>query len=254
MKVRILPSAFGAAQDYQYLTSFLVGGTIAIDAGCLGLSSASGALMKLRHVFITHAHLDHVGTLPIFLESGHNQGGGPLQVYGPREALDVLRTNLLNDQVWVDYARLAKGDGACLELHPLESEQPVGLDGLKVTAVAVDHTVPTFGYLVDDGSCAVAFGADSGPTQRIWEIARATDHLRAAFLECSFPNAFDTLAAKTGHLTPSLWIGELSKLPPETTVVAVHIKPRYRERVIAELEALGHGRTWIGRADHEYVW
>jgi ribonuclease BN (tRNA processing enzyme) len=227
---------------------------MAIDAGCLGLCSASGGLAGVKHVFITHAHLDHVGTLPIFLESGRDPGAGKLRVYGPRETLDVLRTNLFNDQVWVDYAQLAEGDGACLELHPLEPEELVVVDGLKVTAVPVDHTVPTFGYIIDDGSCAVAFGADSGPTERIWEIARATDRLRAAFLECSFPNALDTLAAKTGHLTPRLWIHELSKLPPETTTIAVHIKPRYRERVIAELEALGHVRTWIGRTDHEYVW
>ena len=254
MKVRILASAGGDARHSQYLTTFLVEGRVAIDAGCLGLHSAAPGMAELEHVFLTHAHLDHVGTLPIFLESVWGRAQGPVQVHGPRAALDVLRTHLLNDQVWVDYARLAEGDGACLGLRPLEPEKPVVLAGLTITAVPVAHTVPTFGYVVDDGSCAVCFGADSGPTERIWQIAGATGRLRAAFLECSFPNDLTALAQQSGHLTPRLWAGELRKLPPEVAAIAVHIKPRYREQVMAELQALGDDRITIGAMDRDYSW
>lgn len=36
----------------------------------------------------------------------------------------------------------------------------------------VNHTVPTFAYIVGDGSVTVIFAADSGPTERLWTLAR----------------------------------------------------------------------------------
>ena len=49
---------------------------------------------------------------------------------------------------------------------------PVRVNGLSVTPVAVDHIVPTYGYIVTDGRINSVFGADSGPTERIWQLAQ----------------------------------------------------------------------------------
>ncbi len=77
--------------------------------------------------------------------------------------------------------------------------------------------------------------------------------LRAVFLECSFPNRLGEMAAKTGHLTPELWTRELKKIPADASVFAVHIKPHYRDEVIAELDALGNGRVRVAEMGREYV-
>src|SRR5262245_8376441 len=68
MKAMLLPSAL-AAGPHQYLTTFLVNGTVAIDAGSLGLYGSPQDQSRVRHVFLTHAHMDHVASLPIFLEN-----------------------------------------------------------------------------------------------------------------------------------------------------------------------------------------
>ncbi len=251
MRVRILTSAPGDRPE-QYLTTFVVEDTVAIDAGALGLHSASCDAGHLAHIFITHTHVDHVGTLPLFLEGWRDHRNSPARVYGSPATLSQLREHLFIDGVWLDYSQVqARTDW--VELLPVETERPVPIGNLRITGVPVDHTIPTLGYIVEDGSSAFVFGADSGPTERLWEIARATPGLRTAFLECSFPNRLGELAAKTGHLTPELWTRELKKIPADVSVLAVHIKPRYRDEVVAELDALGDGRVQVAEMGREYV-
>jgi len=250
MRVRILASAPGDRPE-QYLTTLVVENRVAIDAGSLGLHSTF-ADAGLGHIFITHSHVDHVGTLPLFLEAWRDHRNGPAHIYGSRATLTEVREHLFNDGVWVDYSQL-QAQAGWVELFPVEPEQPVSVGNLRIRGVPVDHTVPTMGYIVEDGSSAFVFGADSGPTERLWTVARATRNLRAAFLECSFPNRLRELAAKTGHLTPELWALELKKLPTDVSIFAVHLKPRFRDEVIAELAALGDGRVQVAEMGREYV-
>ena len=56
-------------------------------------------------------------------------------------------------------------------LQELKPEEEVVVGDLHITPVPVDHAVPTFGYIVTDGKSTVVFGADSGPTERIWQLA-----------------------------------------------------------------------------------
>jgi ribonuclease BN (tRNA processing enzyme) len=253
MKVRIFPASPGEASHEQHLSTYAVDDVAAIDAGCLGLHSRSPDAVGIRHVFLTHAHIDHIGTLPIFIEGRTTPEAPPVRVFGPSETLEALREHVFNGQVWVKFEALSRGEHPAIEFTPVRPEETVIVSHLRVTPVPVAHTVPTYGYIVDDGSCAVAFGADSGPTGRIWELAAATGRLRAAFLECSFPDALEELAVKTCHLTPRLWAREAAKLPPDIEVIAVHIKPGHRERTVGELLALAGGRFRIGRPGREYI-
>ncbi len=77
--------------------------------------------------------------------------------------------------------------------------------------------------------------------------------MEESFLECSFPDSHEPLARRTGHLTPRLWVAELEKLPREVTVFAVHIKPRFRDRVVRELQAVGDPRVVVGEAGRDLV-
>lgn len=253
MKVRILPNSPGDVTGVQHLATYVVDGEVAIDAGCLGLHSTLPDASRIKHVFLTHAHIDHVGTLPIFIENGPAPDGRPVRVFGPSATLETLREHIFNGRVWVTFEALLGENPGWLELTPMRPEQTVVVNELQITPVSVEHTVPTFGYIVDDGSSVVVFGADSGPTDRIWKLATATGRLRAVFLECSFPDALEELATRTGHLTPRLWAREAAKLPAETSVIAVHTKPFYRERIISELAELADGRARIGEVGREYT-
>lgn len=213
MKVRILGSSLRDAKHQQYTSSYIVNGTVAIDAGCLGTWGTPEDQQQVRAVFLTHSHVDHVGTLPLFVENVFTPDESCPVIYGHAETIESIQSSVFNDRIWPDFVRLSTPAVPFLRLETLEPEQPVTVYGLKITAVPMDHVVPTFGYVVDDGACSVIFGGDSGPTKRLWEIASETANLRGVFLEAGFPNSMRWLAATSHHLTPGCSRKKLLRFP-----------------------------------------
>jgi ribonuclease BN (tRNA processing enzyme) len=254
VQVTLVPSSESAGQRrrQQFLTTYLINDRVAVDAGCLGLHGTPADQAKVRHLFLTHSHLDHVASLPSFLENVYCPDGPCVTVHGNAAVLDSLRRDLFNDRVWPDFIRLSEMGPPFLRLHELRSGQTVEAEGLRVTAVAVHHSVPTLGYLFEDESAAVVLASDTGPTSEIWERANALPNLRAVFLEASFPDAMRELAEKTGHLTPALFREEVRKLTRPARLIAVHIKAAFRERVVQELSALKLPNFEVGRFGRPY--
>ncbi|MFM8803479.1 MAG: MBL fold metallo-hydrolase [Planctomycetia bacterium] len=242
MRVELLHSSVPAS-DLQFLVSFLVNDEVAIDAGSLGLLADLRRQERVRHVFLTHEHLDHVATLPIFLENVYHPGPDCVEVLASRELLDMLHGDLFNDRVWPDFIDLSRPDDAFVRTTAIEPMQPVSRAGLTVTPVSVSHGIDTLGLVVDDGRSVVAFPSDTGPTSRLWDYLATQDRLRAVFLEVSFPQALAGLAAHTGHLSPATFAAEIGKLPPERARsvrwIVVHRKARYAAEIARELAALG---------------
>ncbi len=73
MKVTLVPSSIATGDEHpsQYLISYLINDALAIDAGSLGLYGTPQQQAMIKHVLITHTHIDHTATLPIFLENAY---------------------------------------------------------------------------------------------------------------------------------------------------------------------------------------
>ena len=254
LRVRLLPSAVSGDGKLQYATSYLVGDSVAIDAGSVGMYGGPAAQGLLRHVLLTHSHTDHIASLPILLENTLTQDGPALEVWAGRETIACLNEDVFNDRVWPRLEVLRRPSGPALVLHELESEREFKLGELAVLPVAVDHTVPTLAFIVSNGRSSVVISGDSGPTQRLWQLAMARPELKAVFLEASFPDELGELALVSKHLTPQSFAGERAKLKRELDFIAVHVKPRYREQVLAQLRALDIPGLEIGVPGKEYRW
>jgi ribonuclease BN (tRNA processing enzyme) len=252
MKIKLLGSSVQDTARRQYVSSYLINGTVAIDVGCLGFYGTPQEQEAIQHIFLTHSHADHTASLPIFVENAWTPAGKCARVYGSPETLQGIQKHVFNDVMWPDFIALSKNMPPFLHTSPLEAEVPVEADGLTITPVPVHHVVPTFGYVVNDGKSAVIFGGDSGPTHQLWEIAHQTPNLRAVLLEACFPNALTGLAKASLHLTPEMFGGEVAKMPVGVKVLAVHIKVRYRDQVIRELHALQLPNLEIGECEKEY--
>lgn len=252
MKIRIVGSSVGGGDPQQFLLSYVVDGAISIDAGCIGLMSPLADQSRIRHVFLSHSHIDHISSLPCFLDNVYAPGPECVTLYGHAATLESLRTDFFNDRIWPDLVRLSAEETPFLKLVPLSSEQSVSVEGVTVTPVELDHVVPTFGYLISSGPSTVAIISDTAPSQRVWEVANAAPQLKAVFLEVSFPDSMAWLAEKTKHLTPLLFRDEIAKLTRPVDVIAVHIKPAFRAQVIQELEALKLPRLCIGESEGIY--
>ncbi len=238
MNVSLIATA-AAGAGRQILTSYLINDRLAVDAGSVGLLVPVQAQMRVRDIIITHSHLDHVASLPVFLDNVYTGTADAVTVHGTAPVLESLQCDFFNGRVWPDYVGLSRSEAPFLRLSELEPGRPVFLDGLRVTPVPVNHVVPTIGLLVDDGSSAALFSSDTAPTEAIWQAANAAPHLDAVFLEASFPDEMAGLAEVARHLTPRLFAAEIAKLRRPARLFAVHIKPRYHERIVAELMSLG---------------
>ena len=241
LRIRLLPSSPVAPGTLQTLTSILVDDHIAVDAGSLGLGCEPGRLRSVDHVLLTHSHADHVATLPIFLES-RDAGDDPgFSLYASPETLRSLETDLFNDRAWPSLERFAWTENR--RWHALAPGTPVEAGGYRITAAAMNHPVPTYGYVIEKDGTAVAIAGDTGPTRDLWTLAADTPGLGAVVVECSFPDELEDLARVTGHLTPSLLSREIEHVPGDVPVWVHHIKPRYRDAVLEQLGRLGRSRV-----------
>jgi len=255
VKVTLVPSSVSdrGLQQHQFLTSYRINETLAIDAGSLGLAGTVEEQAAIKHVLLTHTHMDHIASLPIFVENAYEGDSDCVTIHGSEPVLSCLRHDVFNGRVWPNMLHLSPRRAPFLRMEVLEPGRAIELEGLRITAIPVDHVVPTFGFLVEEEGAAVLIVGDTGPTETIWQFANRTPNLKAVFLEATFPNSMAQLAEVSKHLTPSLFGREISKLKHRPRVVAVHIKARYREQVISELEKLGIPELEIGAMDRVHA-
>lgn len=237
MKLKVL-GCYGGIAPGQGMTSFLVNDTVALDAGGLSFGLSVDRQAKVKDVFISHAHLDHTCCLPFLIDNSFSSPGFSLRIYGVHEVTTALSRHLFNGSLWPDFTSIPDDLTPVLKLITLEPDKPIKVGKLKIRAVPVSHSVPTTGFIVDDGQGSLAFSSDTGPTQHFWEVVNATRNLRAVITESSFPNGEETLARVSGHLTPAMLGEELSKLKRDVPVYIYGPKPRFISRITRELSLL----------------
>ena len=252
MKVMLVPSSMSEPAGQQFLTSFLINDTVAIDAGSIGFFADPHTQARVRHVLISHSHIDHLASLPILLDNIVLLSDIPVTIHASSVVHDCLRRDLFNHRLWPDFFELKAGATPFLRFEALESGQTVQVQDLRITAVAVNHVVPTLGFIIDDGSSAVVIASDTGPTDEIWTRANQLANLRAVFLESTFPSELAGLAVVSRHLTTEGFASEVQKVKPGTRLFAVHLKARFQLQVRAELQALAMPNLEVAEPGREY--
>ncbi len=115
--------------------------------------------------------------------------------------------------------------------------------------------MPTVGLLVSDGKSIVAFSSDTAETDEFWNVINRAPHIDALLIEASFPNSMARLAEVSRHFTPASLRRDLSKLNHNgLDILAVHIKPAYRQMVIDELNALNIPKLGVMEPGKTYNW
>lgn len=250
MRVMFVPSS--TPRHPQMFTSYLVDGVVAIDAGCLDQVGDLAVMSAVKHVFLTHSHLDHIASLPPFLDAVYDGSGDCVTIHGHAHTLECLRKDIFNNRIYPDFLHISTFRPPYLKLNELKAGQVVEACGLRVTPVEVNHVVPSFGYVVDDGKSATVFPADTGPTDEIWKVAARIPHLKAVFLECTFPGSMQWLAEIARHLTPALYAQEIQKLGRPMRYITIHLHPRHKPLVVDELMAMKLPGVEIGEPGATY--
>ena len=258
MRIQLLPSTFdgrGHATLEQRLTCFLIDDCVAVDAGSLGIALTSDQRSKVRNIIVTHPHMDHIASLPIFIDDLYPTLTEPVRVHATPEVIELLERDVFNWNVYPRFSDLRNNYGPVMEYVPIPIGSAFPVAHLSVIAVPVNHIVPTVGLVVSDSSSSVAFSSDTAETDLFWDVVNDTPHLDALLIEASFPDNMAELAEVSRHFTPASLGRELKKLDHNgIDVLAVHLKPSYRDLIIRELYALNIPKLGVMEPGKTYSW
>jgi ribonuclease BN (tRNA processing enzyme) len=239
MKIEIL-GCYGNINGRYRATSFLMNDTILLDAGTVTEVLDDERLKEISTVLISHTHIDHIKGLFPFVDELVMMGGGySIAVVAVKQVLDMIATHLFNNVVWPDFTAIPSKDSAVIRTSELTVEKESPLNGITVKPIQMSHTVFTTGFVVKEKGKGFMFTADTGPTERFWEVAREEKGIEFIIADVSFPNRLSSFARLSRHgtlaaLTHSLDRHGLADMP----VYISHIKPIFRQEILAELEGL----------------
>jgi len=239
MKINVIGCS-GAKFPRHNAPAFLLDEEILFDAGSLTSTLNEKAQMKIRNIFITHAHLDHIRSIPFLADNivvgkKHTK----ITLFSISPVISMIKRHLFNSAVWPDFTIIPNPGDAILNLVALKAGEPVILDGYTITPHKVNHTLPAVGYLVEDiKGKRFFYTGDTGPTAATWKKIKHSK-LDCLIIDVSFPNSMRDLAIKTGHLTPELLREELVRFEqaPEHIYIT-HPKPQYFMTIKKQVGAL----------------
>jgi len=239
MKVKVLGCS-GAELPGHRPTSFLLDGKLLFDTGSLTNVLDIKEQFKIKHIFITHSHLDHIMGIPFLAENLiFRKKKYSVNILSISYVVKAISKSLLDGSIWPDFTVIPNIHEGILNLIELRSGQPIKIDDYTITPYPVNHSVPATGYLVEDKRKRRFFyTGDTGPTGSTWvEIGERKIH--CLIIDVSFPSGMEKIALETGHLTPRLLRKELLEIKPSPEkIFAIHIKPRYFKTVKSELQKL----------------
>jgi ribonuclease BN (tRNA processing enzyme) len=146
--------------------------------GAVGALQNYTGLADVDAICLSHLHADHCIDMLGYsvFQNYHPDGPRPkIPVYGPAGAQDRLARALGTEHLGIadgfDVTTLAPGT---IEIGPL-----------RLTMAHMNHPVETFGFRIEHAGKAVAYSADTGPTDELVRLAAGADVLlsEASFLD-----------------------------------------------------------------------
>lgn len=153
----------------------------AVDKGVAALEP-----VKLRVVFVTHLHSDHVVGYPDLILTPWVLGRRvPLEVYGPSGIKEMTEHVLkayerdfetrTKDRTL--YTVGAFPEGHAVNAHEVRSGVVYQDANVKVTAYATKHAMESYGYRFDTADRSIVITGDTNPTQATIDACRGCDVL-----------------------------------------------------------------------------
>lgn len=258
MKIKLLPSSFGesgAASGRQHLSCIVIDDCVALDAGSLAFATNEEQKEQIRDVVLTHAHLDHIAGLPLFIDDLFETLTEPIIVHASETVIETLKQNVFNGEIYPNFAELENKNGAVLNFRPVKNGENFAVKHLTFKAVEVNHGVASLGYIISDGTAKIAVGGDTAETVEFWRVSNKEKNLRAILIECAFPDELEELARAAQHLTPKRLRAEIKKYTgAPCPIFVINVKSAYFQAVVQQIERLEIENLKILEVGKIYEW
>ena len=225
----------------------LVDQDILIDAGS-GVGDLTLEEMRgIRHIFLTHSHMDHFAFLPLLVDSIFDSIKKPIIIHAQAETIEALEMHIFNWVIWPDFAKLPTVEKPVMRFEVMSPGSIVTLNDSQgvqrsIESIKVNHIVPGVSYRVACDSGAFAFSGDTTTTDNLWHVLNSRDRLDLLIVEAAFANAELELSQKAGHYTPQLLANDLAKLQHQPQIYLSHTKPGQEDIIVQECRVAIKGR------------
>jgi ribonuclease BN (tRNA processing enzyme) len=211
-----------------------------MGTGTLAKLQEHAGLFDVDAVLISHSHPDHVADLYAYvlarLFSPEHPPNIPLYV-APKvlERFAPLLTDDSGDMKVDDV----------FDIHEVEAGEDLEVGPFRIATAPMRHSVPTFGVRIEAGGAAMAYSADTGPTEHLLALARDADLLVA---EASWQD--DEGERPPIHLT-ARQAGEVAAQAGAGSLTLTHIRPYLDwDRSREEAAAAFRGPLLVGAEGH----
>jgi len=245
MRVRVLGCSGAIAQGCR-TTAFLIDDDTLVDAGTGVGDLGIDEMLRIDHVLLTHAHLDHVASLPLMLDAVASrrlaEGRAALAVHALPGTIAALRAHIFNDVIWPDFSRIPSETEPLMRFVPFDVGDIVKVNGKCFEALPAVHTVPAVGFAVasEGGGPHWVFSGDTGRNPAFWNRVNQLD-VAQLIIETAFSDREAELARRSQHLAPVLLAEELRHIAPDSRypIHITHTKPAETDQIADEIRRMG---------------
>ena len=235
MQIKILGWS-GGIGGHLRTTSFMIDDDVLIDAGTglgdLPLNQMTG----IRHIFLTHSHMDHITGLPLLADTIFGVHDEPIVVHAQEKTIKALKTHIFNWVIWPDFSELPNKEKPCIRFNVMQPGEKITIRTREFEMIPVNHTVPGVGFCVSDKNSTVVFSGDTTTNDTLWARLNEYDKVDLLFVEAAFANHDLEISRISKHYCPQLLAADLKKLRHRPEIWLTHFKPGEEDLIYKECQ------------------
>lgn len=234
MNFRVLGCSGGIGKGL-HTSSYMIDNDILLDAGT-GVGDLSLEEMRqLKHIFVTHSHMDHILSIPLLVDTLFaDLQKQPLLVYARAETIKTLKEHVFNWHIWPDFSVLPSEEQPALKFIEMNPGDEIRINNRRIEMVDVNHTVPASAYIIESDKKVFAYSGDTSTTDKLWERLNQCPKVDFLVVETAFAEEEIELANLSRHYCPSLLAQDLKKLKHKTRIGISHLKSGEEEIIFQQ--------------------
>lgn len=235
MEIRVLGCSGGVGVNLR-TTTIMIDQDILVDAGT-GVGDLSMEEMEqIRHIFLTHSHLDHIACFPLLIDTLFDRLDKPITIHAQPVTIEALETHIFNNKIWPDFSRLPTPESPVMRFQTMNPGELCRIGDRTFEMIHVNHIVPGVGYRIENAHGVFAFSGDTTTNDTFWAGLNSREKLDILMVETAFPNEDIELCRRAGHYCANLLAEDLLKLEHQPKVYISHNKPGAEAQIFAECE------------------